>query len=122
MNEKQIQEVLELVDDCANHPSHEFRSAIERALREQVREVPDVDDLKDRLVAASEAVEDQDDRAAQAIIGEMLRLLSAAPQREPMTDEQIDEIIRKLGYASLSPGEVAREVEHFHGITKKEQQ
>lgn len=36
----------------------------------------DIDELKDRLVAASAAVADQDDRSAQAILGETLRLLT----------------------------------------------
>jgi hypothetical protein len=60
----------------------ELRAAIEAALPDvpTVPELIDIDDLKDRLVAISEAVADQDDRAAQAILGELLRLLSAAPE------------------------------------------
>ena len=40
--------------------------------------VPDVEDLRDRLVAISAAVADSDDRAAQSMLGETLRLLAAA--------------------------------------------
>lgn len=40
--------------------------------------VPDVEDLRDRLVAISAAVADCDDRAAQSMLGEILRLLAAA--------------------------------------------
>lgn len=39
--------------------------------------VPDVEDLRDRLVAISAAVADCDDRAAQSMLGEILRLLAA---------------------------------------------
>lgn len=40
--------------------------------------VPDVEDLRDRLVAISAAVADSDDRAAQSMLGEILRTLAAA--------------------------------------------
>lgn len=41
--------------------------------------VPDVDDLRDRLVAISIAVAGSDDRAAQSMLREILVLLTAAP-------------------------------------------
>ena len=41
--------------------------------------VPDVDDLRDRLVAISSAVADSDDREAQAIIRTTLEVLASAP-------------------------------------------
>lgn len=37
------------------------------------------EDIQDRLVAISEAIADQDDRAAQAMLRETLKLLSSAP-------------------------------------------
>lgn len=40
--------------------------------------VPDAEDLRDRLVAISSAVADRDDRAAQSMLSETLRLLAAA--------------------------------------------
>jgi hypothetical protein len=62
-------------------------TSIIKELAERIeREAPfvlDVDGLKDRLVAVSEAVADQDDRGAQAILRETLRMLAAAPQQAP---------------------------------------
>lgn len=67
------------------HPEMEERiAALEAKLAQRV---PDVEDLKDRLVAISSAVADSDDRVAQGIIRTTLQLLSAAPaapeQQEP---------------------------------------
>jgi hypothetical protein len=38
-------------------------------------------------------------------------------QRQPLTDEQIDAVCAPLGFAQLSPREVARAIEAAHGIT-----
>lgn len=40
-----------------------------------------------------------------------------AAQRKPLTDEQIDAVCAPLGFAQLSPREVARAIEAAHGIT-----
>jgi hypothetical protein len=77
-----------------------------------VPELIDIDDLKDRLVAISEAVAYQDDRAAQAILGELLRLLSAAPEpaqaEQPTTVEALTDLYLSLteamGYQSGKDG------------------
>lgn len=45
--------------------------------------VPDVDDLRDRLVAISKAVADGDDRVAQAMLGEILRALASLQGEMP---------------------------------------
>ena len=39
-----------------------------------------------------------------------------AAQRQPLTDEQIDAVCAPLGFAQLSPREVARAIEAAHGI------
>ena len=39
-----------------------------------------------------------------------------APQRKPLTDEEIDAVCAPLGFAQLSPREVARAIERAHGI------
>jgi hypothetical protein len=38
-------------------------------------------------------------------------------QRQPLTDEQIDAVCAPLGFAQMSPREVARAIEAAHGIT-----
>ena len=53
-------------------------------------------DLRDRLVAISSAISDQDDRAAQAMLREILSAPGAAPVREQapvplLTDEEVAE-------------------------------
>ena len=63
------------------------RAAVEA---DRAQRVPDVENLKDRLVAISSAVADSDDREAQAIIRTTLELLASTPtpapaQREPAT-------------------------------------
>jgi hypothetical protein len=40
-------------------------------------------------------------------------------QRQPLTDEQIDAVCAPLGFAQLSPREVARAIEAAHGIGEK---
>jgi hypothetical protein len=40
----------------------------------------------------------------------------SAAQRQPLTDEQIDAVCAPLGFAQLSPREVARAIEAAHGI------
>ena len=42
--------------------------------------------------------------------------LRSAPQRKPLTDEEIDAVCAPLGFAQLSPREVARAIERAHGI------
>ena len=42
-----------------------------------------------------------------------------AAQRQPLTDEQIDAVCAPLGFAQLSPREVARAIEAAHGIGGK---
>jgi len=42
-----------------------------------------------------------------------------AAQRQPLTDEQIDAVCAPLGFAQLSPREVARAIEAAHGIKEK---
>ena len=80
------------------------------------------DDLRDKLVAISEAVADQDDRAAQA----MLREILAAPQpfpaqagAVPLTDEQIEALPLWRRFVGLWPEtrrEIVQTIEHQHGI------
>jgi len=38
------------------------------------------------------------------------------PQRYPLTEEEIDAVCAPLGFAQLSPREVARAIERAHGI------
>jgi hypothetical protein len=50
----------------------------------------------------------------------ILRKKNATPpaaQRQPLTEEQIDAVCAPLGFAQLSPREVARAIEAAHGIT-----
>ena len=42
-----------------------------------------------------------------------------AAQRQPLTDEEIDAVCAPLGFAQLSPREVARAIEAEHGIGEK---
>jgi hypothetical protein len=42
-----------------------------------------------------------------------------AAQRQPLTDEQIDAVCAPLGFAQISPREVARAIEAAHGIGEK---
>jgi hypothetical protein len=42
-----------------------------------------------------------------------------AAQRQPLTDEQIDAVCAPLGFAQMSPREVARAIEAAHGIGEK---
>jgi hypothetical protein len=39
-----------------------------------------------------------------------------SPQRKPLSDEEIDAVCAPLGFAQLSPREVARAIERAHGI------
>lgn len=74
------------IEAVATAPLQERIAELEAKLAQRV---PDVEDLKDRLVAISSAVADSDDREAQAIIRTALQLLAAAPaapeQQEPTT-------------------------------------
>ena len=47
-------------------------------------------------------------------------LYTAPPQRMPLTEEEIKRICASLGFAQLSPVEVARAVERAHGIGEQE--
>ena len=82
------------------------------------------DDLRDRLVAISEAIADQDDRAAQA----MLREILAAPQPSPtpqadsqpapdldMAVMQLAEIVGLIGPASRTH-DLHAAVQRFHDL------
>lgn len=60
------------------------RAAVEA---DRAQRVPDVEDLKDRLVAISSAVADSDDREAQAIIRTTLELLASTPTPAPAQQE-----------------------------------
>lgn len=43
-------------------------------------------------------------------------LNAAPPQRKPLTEEEIEAVCAPLGFAKLSPVEVARAIERAHGI------
>ncbi len=43
-------------------------------------------------------------------------LFTAPPQRKPLTEEEIGIICASLGFAQISPVEVARAIERAHGI------
>ena len=43
-------------------------------------------------------------------------LYLSPPQRQPLTDEEIDRICASLGFAAISPAEIVRAVERAHGI------
>lgn len=83
----QLKQILDGLDRChARDSKAEFlrvwirdwaQHKIEQATR-PAQGVPDVEDLRDRLVAISAAVADSDDRAAQSMLGEILRTLAAA--------------------------------------------
>ena len=45
-----------------------------------------------------------------------LRTALAEPEQEPLTDEEIDDVCAPLGFAQLSPREVAHAIERAHGI------
>jgi len=55
------------------------------------------------------------------VVGSTKVYLGALPaaQRQPLTDEQIDAVCAPLGFAQLSPREVARAIEAAHGIGGK---
>ena len=80
------------------------------------------DDLRDRLVAISEAVADQDDRAAQAMLREILAAPQPSPAQAgavPLTDEQIEALPLWKRFVGLWPEtrrEIVRTIERHHGI------
>jgi hypothetical protein len=52
-------------------------------------------------------------------LGELTAMRAAEQmrkQRKPLTDEEIDAVCAPLGFAQLSPREVARAIERAHGI------
>lgn len=89
-------DIVTLTDAAEILATHEAGNAPQQA--QGAPTCLDIADLQDRLVAVSQAVADQDDRAAQAMLSETLKLLAApqaapapAPQalteREPLTQE-----------------------------------
>jgi hypothetical protein len=46
----------------------------------------------------------------------LVPLYTEPQQRKPLTDEEIDAVCAPLGFAQLSPREVARAIERAHGI------
>lgn len=71
---RQRVEYLRSLKRADGQPAYEFRALYTRP----APGVPDAEDLRDRLVAISSAVADSDDRAAQSMLSETLRLLAAA--------------------------------------------
>jgi hypothetical protein len=59
--------------------------------------------------------------AEKSNIKQVIHLYDEPPaaQRQPLTDEQIDAVCAPLGFAQLSPREVARAIEAAHGIGGK---
>ena len=51
-----------------------------------------------------------------ARIGYVVKPYTAPPQRQPLTQEEIDRICASLGFAAISPAEIVRAVERAHGI------
>ena len=46
-------------------------------------------------------------------------LYTTPPQRQPLTQEEIDRICASLGFAAISPAEIVRAVERAHGIGER---
>jgi hypothetical protein len=70
------------------------------------------DDLRDRLVAISEAVADQDDRAAQAMLREILKAPQTSPT--PQADSQPAEV---WGYPPLPDFDTVEQ--HIYGACRR---
>lgn len=150
MNEKQIQEVMALVDEFGDSrrrqgndeyspesvnrryaaqygkDANELHSAIESALREQVREAPDKLPPFEQPDGADygESHEEGYVSGWNACVDAML---SAAPQREPMTDEQAFKSWKALremkpSINAMSAFQAGIDLaERFHNITKEQQ-
>lgn len=70
------------------------------------------DDLRDRLVAISAAIADEDDRAAQAMIRELLSSPPPAAEVPLLTDEEMMEMVTaNAGYGGTNFDRVARAIE-----------
>ena len=103
---------------CEDRVRDHFIEAIE------AQGVPDVDDLRDRLVAISSAVAEQNDMLAQALIGDTLAMLASAPpapqaKPQPLSDEKIvDAYCKERGMRQYVEAYVAgaRFAEAAHGI------
>ena len=111
-----MDELKALADQCICHPASRGIADIEAAgdgLKDliakleaaeaalaQAQSLPDgvdIEDLKDRLVAISGAVADDDDRAAQAILRTTLELLAASPHPQPVQPSEPYAWIRPNG-------------------------
>jgi len=65
-----------------------------KAKAEPVQEpVADADIVRDHLVAVSACIAEQDVVGAQAMLGDVLRMLTAPQARKPLTTQQIDEAV-----------------------------
>jgi hypothetical protein len=125
---------MEATDSEADAEAHSLMAAAFFKLKEAVAEaekqepVAWADEIIEHLQALynSEMITENDsgdalirlDAAICAVEeAEQRHTTPPAAQRQPLTDEQIDAVCAPLGFAQLSPREVARAIEAAHGIT-----
>lgn len=79
--------------------------------------------MTDLRVAAQQALEFLDAEfgwsPGEAPRIDTLRTALAQPERKPLTEEEVGRVCAPLGFAQLSPVEIARAIEKAHGIGEK---
>ena len=110
------------VDPHSSDAVYKAIDALKAALADPVQEPVSVTDLQQALVETNlidpDAIDDPEGYDYGSTVAQIdaLHEMLFKSQRKPLSDEEIGRICAPLGFAQLSPVEVARAIERAHGI------